>query len=289
MTWTTIDKDKCTECGLCRLRCPLCYYEKDGLTLSRANETCCNLCGHCVALCPAEAIVHHQLDMANFPETGRPVQFDTGDFIQFIRQRRSHRHFKDEPVPRQALETLLEACRYSPTGSNRQTVEVIVVQDRARIEMYSNHVVDHFEQTIPVIESRVEKLRAEGRAVDQITLSMMGMKETLGRIVAARRFGFEVIFHKAPAVLIFHAPETSSTPKDDCVIAVQTAMYAARTMGLETCWIGLFEFAANTYPPLVEALALPEGHRVYAVMIAGYPALKFLRMVDRKPIAARWE
>jgi nitroreductase len=61
------------------------------------------------------------------------------------------------------------------------------------------------------------------------------------------------------------------------------------TMGLETCYIGLFEKAANLYPPIQQELALPENHNVLSVLIMGYPKLRFLRTVERNPIKVRWE
>jgi hypothetical protein len=63
----------------------------------------------------------------------------------------------------------------------------------------------------------------------------------------------------------------------------------ARTMGLEYTYIGILQGAADNYPPVMEELNLPEGNKVYSVIIIGYPKLKFLRTVDRKPAAVRWE
>jgi nitroreductase len=229
------------------------------------------------------------MDMNNFIELGQPVRFDPVEFARFVRQRRSMRRFTDKPVPRRDLEALVDLCRYVPTGSNRQTFEIMVIQDRDKLDRYSNHVVDHFEQTIPVIEQEVAETRAAGREVDQITLSMLNMVDGLKRVVTARTYGLEVIFHQAPAALVFHSPQFTSTPKDDCVIAAQTLVLAAMNMGLETCYIGLFEFAANTYPPLVEELALPPNHKVYSTLVMGYPEFKYLRTVDRKPMRVRWE
>ena len=54
-------------------------------------------------------------------------------------------------------------------------------------------------------------------------------------------------------------------------------------------YIGLLETAARSYPPLAEAIGLPEGHEIQSVLILGYPKLKYLRLVDRKPLSVRWE
>jgi hypothetical protein len=62
-----------------------------------------------------------------------------------------------------------------------------------------------------------------------------------------------------------------------------------RTMGLEFTYIGLFEMASKSYDPLSEELALPPGHEVTSCIIIGYPAMRFLRTVDRKQIKTEWQ
>ena len=120
-------------------------------------------------------------------------------------------------------------------------------------------------------------------------LPPLSILDTLKMVVTARQFGFEVIFHKAPVVMIFHSPMDVSTPKDDCVIASTTITFAARTMGIDTCYIGLFEYAANAYDPIIKALDLPPGNEVKSVLILGYPKLKFYKTVDRKPMTVIWQ
>ena len=89
--------------------------------------------------------------------------------------------------------------------------------------------------------------------------------------------------------MLFHSQRQPSTPKDDCVIAAQTVVLSAMTMGLETCYIGLFEKAVPAYKPLRKELNLPPENWLYSVLILGYPKFKFLRTVDRKPVNVRWE
>lgn len=145
-----------------------------------------------------------------------------------------------------------------------------------------------FESKRGWLSREVEEYKTLGKEVPQIFTSALTMTDTLDMIVLARKMGFEVIFHQAPVVMVFHSPAETSCPKDDCVIASTTVTLAARTMGLETCYIGLFEFVANTYEPVIEELALPGGHKVYSTLILGYPELKFYRTVDRLPMKVQW-
>jgi nitroreductase len=50
-----------------------------------------------------------------------------------IRSRRDVRQFGDEPIPREQLERILEAGRRSPSASNWQPWDFVLVTDRARL------------------------------------------------------------------------------------------------------------------------------------------------------------
>lgn len=58
------------------------------------------------------------------------------DTLEAIRKRRSIRKYLPEPVPRQDLETIVDAGRLAATGSNRQPWDFIVVTERATIERF---------------------------------------------------------------------------------------------------------------------------------------------------------
>jgi nitroreductase len=241
-------------------------------------------------LCPTDAIRHEKMDMGNFPVLDRKVPFDTEQFTTFLRQRRSHRHFTGKQIPREQLEALVDICRYAPTGSNRQPVEIKVIQAPDKVALFSDLTVDYFAKLIEQVEGQVEKLEAEGKEVPEELRILYENAQRYKPMSLARKLGMDVVFRKAPCVMVFHAsPLKATTPKDDCVIAAQTVSMLARTMKLETCYIGLFTVAANAHPPIMEELRLPPRHKVYSVLILGCPKLKYLRAVDRKPIRVTWE
>lgn len=287
--WISIDKDSCNNCGICVLRCPLCFAEQDDEITVHADENCCNLCGHCVALCPTEAIVHHKMDMDNFIQIDEGATFDADTFMQFIRERRSHRHFKDVRIPKEDLEKLIDICRYAPTGGNVQDVQIIVVQDPERRQKLSDLTVDFFDDIGGRVERKLEKLKTEGKEEPENLQDLQRTLRYRNRLVLARKVRYDPIFHKAPAVTIFHSPVQANSAKANCMIASTTMGLMARTVGLETTYIGLFEAASKAHQPLIEELGLPAGHEVFSVLIVGYPKLTFLKTVDRKPIKTRWE
>lgn len=289
MSWVTIDQEKCNTCGICAIRCIRCFTLEDKAISVYADQRNCNLCGHCVALCPTGAVIHHKMNMDGFIEFEDKIRVKPNDFIALVKRRRSHRHFKEKAIPREDLETLVDMCRYLPTGSNNQSVEIIVLQNPEKIKELSDLTVDYFQNLIQEIEEQAERVKSEGKEIPEDLQQLLITAAFRKHMVLARESGRDPIFYKAPAVMIFHSQEQPSTPKDDCVIAAQTVTLAAMTMGLESCYIGLFEKASVNYPPIGQALALPADHTVYSVLILGYPKLRFLRTIERRPIKTRWE
>ncbi len=289
MSWVSIDYDKCNGCGACLEVCRRCFFLEDETVVVQADENCCSLCGHCVSICPSRAIEHHKMDMNNFLDISRDEFITTDDFFEFLRQRRSHRHFKNKNIPKEDMDKLIDMVRYAPTGSNSQSVEVAIIQDAQKIKKLSNLAVDFMAAGGEESAKKLQKLKAEGKGTPE-ELALMEMMERYGEMMKqSREMGNDPVFYEASAVIVFHSSKEGRSQKDNCVIASTTMGLLARTMGLEYTYIGIFEAAANESPPVMEELNLPKGHGVYSVIVLGYPKLKFLRTVDRKPTAVRWE
>jgi len=289
MSWVVIDEEICTGCAVCVTRCPRCFSEQEGGILSNSQKENCILCGHCVSLCPAGAISHSQLKKEDFAEIEQGAAIETERFIDFLKERRSHRHFLDKKVPRKDLETLMEAGRWAPTGSNVQNVEVIIYTDPVKISKLSDLTIDYFVWIGERVEKKIARLEAEGKrdTLDyQMTFRALGLGD---RMTQEKEAGRDPIFYRAPVLMIFHSIAPTSAPKDNAVLAAHTVALTARTMGLESCYIGLLEVAAEYYLPLREELNLPQDHKVFDTMILGYPKLTFLKTVPRRPIKVRWE
>jgi nitroreductase len=210
-------------------------------------------------------------------------------FIKFVRQRRSVRSYKNKEVPRQDLEKLVEMCRYTPTGSNLQKVQIKVITNKEKIKKLSDLTVDFFLRMIDQLENQVNTLTAEKKEVPQDLQNQYTFLNRYRILGTARDMGRDPILYQAPAIMLFHSPPSPSTPKEDCIIAAQTVVLAAMTAGLGTCYIGLLRIAAENSPAVQEAMALPTGNTVHCIVIMGYPRLKFLKAVDRKPMDVQWE
>jgi nitroreductase len=108
------------------------------------------------------------------------------------------------------------------------------------------------------------------------------------RVVALWDGGKDQICRNAPHLIIVHAAENAPWAQVDCILALAYAELIALPLGLGTTWAGFVMAATTFYPPLIETLNLPEGHKCFGVMMVGYPKLKFVRMPLRNPPAVAW-
>lgn len=289
MSWVTIDQEKCNKCGICARRCARCFTNNDGVITVHADEECCVLCGHCVGLCRTSAITHSRMDMNNFPLINDQIPYGPDEFLQFVRRRRSHRGFKNKPVSRGDLEKLVEMCRYCPTGSNLQTVQIKIITNPEKRKELSDLTIKYFMDMSNQVETQIRQITKKGEKISEELASLKVSVDRFQRLGEAKDLGIDPILHRAPVMMIFHSPPSPSTPKDDCVIAAQTVVLAAMTMGLGTCYIGLFNMAVNNSLSIQKELDLPSGNSVHSVLVMGYPSLKYVKGVDRKPMTVQWE
>lgn len=267
------DREKCKEDGICAAICPRKLIswspaEPQPRAIPEAPELCIH-CGHCLAVCPVGAITLEGVG----PEDCQPLQksllpaYDSLD--QLFKARRSIRPYLDKPVDRQVMEKLLNTCRYAPTGSNSRSVHWAVVTDLDKIHELSGLVVDWMRQATAEHHELVQHMR-------------------LDVVVEAWEHGQDRISRGAPCLVLTHAPVAASMPREDCIIALTYLDLAASIQGLGACWLGYMMHAAHYYPPLLEALDLPKGHKVHGAMLLGYPSYKYRLIPPRDQAKVVW-
>ncbi|KXB05758.1 hypothetical protein AKJ49_00130 [candidate division MSBL1 archaeon SCGC-AAA382A03] len=66
--------------------------------------------------------------------------------LESIRERRSVRHFTNEPVPEEKVEKILEAARWAPSGKNNQPWKFLVVREENKKSEIAN--CTHYSKTV---------------------------------------------------------------------------------------------------------------------------------------------
>ena len=90
------------------------------------------------------------------------------------------------------------------------------------------------------------------------------------------------------AASVSNAPKDERTAPEACTIALAYLELAAPSFGLGACWAGYFNAAANFWPPMQDALDLPEEHISFGAMMVGYPKFEYQRLPLRNEARILW-
>ncbi len=264
----TIDESKCKKDGLCARECMsgIIRLPEGGYPeLPEDNEAMCRQCGHCLAVCPHDALSHEAVHVEDSPLIKKELAINEAQAVQFLRTRRSIRSYTDKPVERKTIEKLIEIARYAPTGANCQLVEWVVISGSDRVH--------------EIAAGAVRCLREMLDKDPSIAVAAPYLPPTLARFDA----GSDTVLRNAPALVIASAPLEASNGMVDVSLALSYLDLMAPVMGLGTCWAGLLQRAILYSPAFKESLGVPPAHRYHYPMMLGYHNLKYYRLPERKP------
>lgn len=194
---------------------------------------------------------------------------DTGEQISNavldnIYKRRSVRNYSEREVPDEIIREIIRAGTYAPTAVNKQPWRFVVVKNRQLIEEY---------------DERAKKV------------FLVAFKDTenpdLVRYVQHLSKPATRILYGAPVfILVFASPDVID--ELDCALAAENMMLAAQSLGIGSCWIGLAAGLGNDMEFLKE-VGVPEGHKLIAPLIFGYPAKENQRApVRNADVVLKW-
>jgi len=276
-------EDKCTDCMLCVRECVMGVWRDIDGKSRIVDEDLCNRCSHCIAVCPGDAIIHNGLKKEEISAVNRK-NLDSDIFRDIITSRRSVRQFKDKPVPKDVIESIIDLARFAPTASNNQDVGYIVITDK--------HLLGKTSKSIFGLASRLYNLSKNG--IGKLFLNATGLSKN--RYIRVMKFaqeeheqtGRDFILYDAPVLILIYGPKRKPFVTDNCNIAATTIINHAHTLGLGTCFLGFIVAALRFSGRLRKNLGVPDDKRVYASLAMGYPAYNFASTVSRKKPEVLW-
>ena len=288
----THDADVCKKCGLCAMTCPVAIIQQEEKgTIPKIDDArleSCFRCGQCVSICPQGAISH-----SHFPEGTvnpvRPEYAPTYDqVLELIHSRRSKRLFRVKPVERDAIEKVLEAARFAPSGHNEQTTEFIVVQDEKIIREIGGLTAASLKslgQAFRYWIGRMMMRRMFGRRGAETLAELAPELEGIADLFNS---GTDWILNEAPVLLFFCADSAGGYGSENANLAVQNAALAAEALGLGCFYSGFVGMASGRSDKIAKLISLPETHKIYGTLAMGYPRLKYKKWVERNPAKVTW-
>ena len=178
------------------------------------------------------------------------------DVMAAIFERRAIRAYAEDPVDRSRIDGLIEAAIQAPSARDLEPWAFVVVAGR-------------------------ERLRAMAGEVREFLLASPAARQNpeLHRHWSDPAFD---VFYGAPALVVICATSSEAQAAEDCCLAAQNFMLAARAAGLGTCPIGLARpWLAR--PDVKEKLGIPEGILPVFPIIVGRPAERPERRPRRAP------
>ncbi|MBW2027526.1 MAG: nitroreductase family protein [Deltaproteobacteria bacterium] len=172
------------------------------------------------------------------------------EFIDLLQKRRSVRRYKPDPVPREALEKILEACRYTPSAGNSQPWEFILVQDPETKKGLSKRIALEIRE-----EVKKDPDIARGIAVQPFLYTA----PVLIVVCGDRR-----LKEAYPAWMDRYALLRQSL--SNCILSIQLA---AACFGLATAWATIQ--SGPTEKVVRDMLGIPEAFTVDHIIPVGYP------------------
>ncbi|MFH1464270.1 MAG: nitroreductase family protein [Pseudomonadota bacterium] len=290
----TLDPERCTACGLCAQACAsmvLALEPADGARRGRltlVHPDWCNACGHCEAICPAGAIRAPLPLPEGAPKPGRAPAVAPEQLEILLRERRSVRIYKPEPVPRELLERVIEAARHTPTGTNSQNVHWLVLSGRPRVNELRDRCLAFYTRLFKAVDNPVASLGLRavvgGRQHGQLREYLPVVKEAERRMAA----GDDRLLYQAPAVVLVHAEAWDACSPFNADAALFSASLMAHSLGLGCCFNGFAQQAVENSRPLKAWLGIPRDHRCYMTMTVGWPAHRYVGVCERQPAPIRW-
>lgn len=263
--------DLCRQDGICASVCPAHIIKgPKGQTpvIRPGREHSCIACGQCMAFCPHGAARIDTLPVEDMRRIKRKALPDAESLDQLFASRRSFRHFKKEPVPRELLARVLAADRYAPSAKNARPVRWLVAYEPETMRAIGDATAEWLE--------------------DMADISKSPPIAEAALLAKAWHRGNDPLFRGAPHVVFAVTPVDNRWATIDAAIALTYLELACLPHGIGACWAGYVSTAIRLHKPLRDLLGLAENETVNGGQMLGFIALRPTASAPRLPLPVEW-
>jgi len=168
------------------------------------------------------------------------------DFNELLEKRRSVRDFKDKPVPIELIKEIINDSIKAPNASHRQPWSFIIVNNKDMMKRIS----DASKKTL----------------IEGIEKDPNSPMKDYAKILKDENFN---VFYNAPCMVGIVGKIKTPTIHYDCALLACYFMLSAASKGLGTTWVA--QGAEARDPEVLGEIGLPEGQKIHAPIILGYP------------------
>ena len=186
------------------------------------------------------------------------------EILSAIRARRSVRAYELKKVPKENINSIIEAGNNAPSGMNSQPWRFVVVEDNALHKKMIEAATPNAKTLLtPLKTSNPERYEQIMKRYEELQ---------------------DPIYYSAPAIIfvIGRGPYADLS----CPLACENMMLAAYSLGLGSCWVQ-FGSLIKDNEEIREALELKEDEKIFGPIIVGYPQ-GVTEPPEKKPPAIKW-
>lgn len=285
MNEISINNSLCVGCNKCNIVCPQgCFsFENNHMTVNMKYVAGCISCGQCVAICDNNAITHSQYEEDDLFLKKKSIMGYV-ELTNFLQNRRSIRRFADRPINAKLIDKLLNTAAYCPSGSMPTNVEILVVNDKQKINSLLNPIFQEYKKLMMCLNSSMGKVILKKQNFDEAYLDTMEnyfkniLPYYLDKFYSEKTNEFTRESH---LLLIFHGDETVHDLDLDAAIAAYNTSLVASSLDLGTSIVGFISPIANMIPAIKEKFGITHKNKIITSLIVGYPKISYSKSIKR--------
>ena len=282
-----IDVNKCNKCRTCVRECPVNLFRlntEKRVEFSDPHQWCMG-CGHCVCVCPNEAILYSAKSELRKTEKQADIALDR--LQEFLSGKRSCRNYKQKEIPDAIIQTFLDTARFSPSSHNYQPCEYVVIKEKKMMQFLADETIKSYKRLTVVMKfSRLLK-----PFIPQKFYKILSDKSfilSMEDMVAKYDKGKDVVFFDAPVIILVHVPDLGPLSYVDSSIALTYGMLALHDCGIGSCWIGLAMLSLPKNKKVFNTLHISNDRKITGIISMGYPVNTYHSIPERNEVKAAW-
>lgn len=203
---------------------------------------------------------------------------DYAGLLELVKERRTRREFKTDPIPDEYVDQIIEVARWAPAGFNTQPWEFVVIKK-------------------PELREKIVKMVDEYRGSDFFEFETTREPETgapwqpdpLGEQrefaldnapVFILLFGDTRVQRGLPMAVRWNYQKCETIWHASMANAFLYMLLAANTLGLACCWVSAVQIPL-LHCKIKHLLGIPEVYELHDMMAVGYPAGKVVKKLMR--------
>lgn len=166
-------------------------------------------------------------------------------FEELLLQRRSVRNYKDKPVPKETIMSIIKESTYAPSSGNEQPWKFIIITNRELMNSISD-------------EAKLNLLQ-------RIASNPNDYAKKYENILKKENYN---IFYNAPCLVFIVGDRHMKNTKINCTLAASYLMMSATAKNLATSWINFGIYISHNTQM---QLGISDDYEIVAPIVIGYP------------------